>query len=260
MRKFSDIYLKAKYYDIIFRRDVSDEVDFVANVYAKYCGKAPSSVVDIACGPGYHARSFARRGFRAIGLDLSPEMIEFARDEAEAEGVRVEWLVADMRDFMLSKPVDLAIASYDSTDCLVRQEDIIHHFVAVSKNLNPSGIYVIELTHPRDCWMWSYGDFKFSGERDGVKVSLEWGKKRSEPDPIMMTVEAEVVLTVAGHGSTEVMRDVARDRFTSPSEFVALAKLSGALEVIDWFGDFRLDQPFNSSPEARRMIIILRKT
>jgi SAM-dependent methyltransferase len=49
-------------------------------------------VLDAGCGEGYNTRIFARRGARVTGVDLSPRMLEFAREEERREplGVRYE--------------------------------------------------------------------------------------------------------------------------------------------------------------------------
>ena len=44
-----------------------------------------------------------------------------------------------------------------------------------------------------------------------------------------------------------------------PTEFAALARLSGALQLVAWYGDFRLEQALDNSPASRRMIAVLRR-
>ena len=43
--------------------------------------------IDVACGPGTFTRPFAPRVGRAVGVDLTPAMIEKARTEAERAGI-----------------------------------------------------------------------------------------------------------------------------------------------------------------------------
>src|SRR5919204_5371673 len=43
--------------------------------------------VEVGCGPGRQTRYLAQRFDRVIGVDVSPRMIEFARDEASAPNV-----------------------------------------------------------------------------------------------------------------------------------------------------------------------------
>jgi ubiquinone/menaquinone biosynthesis C-methylase UbiE len=44
-------------------------------------------VIDVACGPGTFTRPFAPRVRRAVGVDLTPAMIEKAREEAARAGL-----------------------------------------------------------------------------------------------------------------------------------------------------------------------------
>ncbi|MDR0355033.1 MAG: methyltransferase domain-containing protein [Deltaproteobacteria bacterium] len=44
-----------------------------------------AQVLDIGCGPGHHSLLLARKAGRVVGLDLSPKMIELARDNAQLE-------------------------------------------------------------------------------------------------------------------------------------------------------------------------------
>ena len=118
MAEFNEVYQRAVYYDIVFNRDVSCEVDFIRDVFRHHSGRDLRSVLDIACGPGYHARAFAQQGVRAVGLDLRGEMLKFASDQAEAEGASVEWIEADMRYVKLAEPVDAAISMFDGIDAL----------------------------------------------------------------------------------------------------------------------------------------------
>lgn len=215
-------------------------------------------MIDIACGPAYHAKAFAARGVEAVALDLQPEMIEFARTlDPDATG-KIHYLASDMRDYTLPAPVDLALNSFDSIDCLSTQDQIIDHFRAVARNLTPDGLYVIEITHPRDCSMWNYGNFQYLGERDGVSVVIDWAVNQPKADPVTQVIECEVVMTVVDNGKPVTFRETARERFSTLQELSALARLSGAMSFQSAYGDFRLDQPFDNSPTARRMIIVLK--
>src|SRR5262249_29531707 len=128
------LYRRADYYDIVFDGDVEREIDFASRLYRRHARRAPGSALEIACGPGYHARALARRGIRAVGLDLSGEMIALAREKATADGVEVDWLVGDMRAFALARPVDMAMCTLDGIDCLLTDDEIVRHFRAVAAN------------------------------------------------------------------------------------------------------------------------------
>lgn len=258
MGEYIDIYRRAHYYDIVFRRDVTGEIQFLMDLYQRSNGRALRSMIDIACGPAYHAKAFAARGIAAVALDLQPEMIEFAQTLDPDETGNIHYIASDMRDYTLPTPVDLALNSFDSIDCLATHDQIIDHFRAVARNLTADGLYVIEITHPRDCSMWNYGNFQYRGERGGVSVVLDWAVNQPKADPLTQVIACEVVMTVVDNGKPMTFRETARERFSTLQELSALATLSGAMSFHGAYGDFRLDQPFDNSPAARRMIVVLK--
>ncbi len=259
MAEYNEFYSKARYYDIVFRRDVSREVEFLCELCKKYAGRQATSVLDLACGPGYHARACAQRGLRAVGLDLRPEMIEFARAEARAEGLAIEWLAADMREFRLRQPVSVALGAFDSLDCLLTNEDLVSHFRAIAANLEPNGLYLVDISHPRDCAPFAYGDYQYRGERDGCSVAITWATNHPVIDPVTQVIEPEVTMRVWDWGEELVFVDRAKERFFTAQELVLLADLSGALRVVDCFGAYDMAQPFDASPASVRMIVVLQK-
>lgn len=58
-------------------------------------GRKPS-VLDSACGTGMHAIALARRGYRLVGADLSPTMVEQARQNAAEAGVDIRFEIAPL--------------------------------------------------------------------------------------------------------------------------------------------------------------------
>jgi SAM-dependent methyltransferase len=255
-----NLYDRAMYYDVIFNRDVSDEVKFVEDVYGRYNpGKKIHSVIDVACGPGYHARGFARRGIEAYGLDLRHEMLKFADDQARMEKASVHWIEADMRTFRLPKPVDVAFCMFDGLDCLLTNENLVRHFQAVAKNLTPGGIYIVDLSHPSEIDWTHYKRFHYSGQRDGVKVDIHWATNDPSYDLATGIAHVGVEMRVNDHGKEFVVKDSADERLMFPQEIALLGELSGALKVVGWYGDFHIDQPLDYSPKSQRMIGVLQK-
>jgi SAM-dependent methyltransferase len=261
MAELNEIYRRAKYYDVAFARDIGREVQFIRDLHQQRAGRPLASLLEIACGPGYHARAFAGLGIKTWGLDLRPEMIDYARDLAKADGVEVGWSASDMRSFTLPQPVDVIATLYDSLDCLLTNEEILDHFRRVGANLVPGGYYLVEMTHPRDCSPYNYGSHQYRGERDGMRVVIEWAVNGGpKVDPFRQVVEVETALRVNENGEEHVFYDRAKERFANPQEYRMLADVSGALRLVATYGDFKLDQPLDNSPEARRMILIFERT
>jgi SAM-dependent methyltransferase len=59
---------------------------------------AGERVLDVACGSGNAALAAARRFCRVVGVDDDPELLEQARQRAEAEGLKVTFLEGDAED------------------------------------------------------------------------------------------------------------------------------------------------------------------
>jgi SAM-dependent methyltransferase len=70
-----------------------------------------STVIDVGCGDGWHAQLLAERGMRVVGLDNSETMIKRATELAEQNGVRVRWVLGDVRQ----RPID---ETFDGVLCV----------------------------------------------------------------------------------------------------------------------------------------------
>ena len=64
---------------------------------------------DIGCGNGYFTRALYKAGKEVCGVDISPEMLQKARELASREGVRAEFLLGDITKLKLLKRVDFAV-------------------------------------------------------------------------------------------------------------------------------------------------------
>lgn len=56
---------------------------------------APAQVADVGCGTGSLSVLLAEHGYQVRGLDLSPKMIQQAREKARAAGVRIGFETGD---------------------------------------------------------------------------------------------------------------------------------------------------------------------
>ncbi|MFI6443623.1 class I SAM-dependent methyltransferase [Kitasatospora sp. NPDC050543] len=56
-----------------------------------------AAALDLGCGSGWDTVALARAGYRATGVDISPEAIQLAKARAEAEGLEITLLTGDVR-------------------------------------------------------------------------------------------------------------------------------------------------------------------
>lgn len=67
-----------------------------AFLVAEAADLAPGRALDVACGEGRNAIWLADQGWEVTGVDFSPVALDKARRRAEARGVSVTWLLADV--------------------------------------------------------------------------------------------------------------------------------------------------------------------
>lgn len=60
----------------------------------------PGRALDLACGRGRHALHLAGLGFEVDAVDIAAAALEQGQTAAEAAGVRVNWIQADLDDFL----------------------------------------------------------------------------------------------------------------------------------------------------------------
>ena len=64
-------------------------------------------VLDLGCGPGLLAIPFAKAGMQVMGVDPEPDMLQAAREGAEAAGVAVDFRQGSSFDLPETGPLDL---------------------------------------------------------------------------------------------------------------------------------------------------------
>jgi hypothetical protein len=157
--------------------------------------------------------------------------------------------------------VDLTFCSLDGIDCLLTDAEVIEHLGVVARNLTPGGLYVIELSHPRDCSVDHYADSRYAGTRDGCSVVIDYGTNRPlEANHDMgKVVNVEVTMRVRRNGQERVFVDQALERLLTLDDITELVRQSATLELCALYGDFHIGQPFDAGPSSRRLIVVLRK-
>lgn len=91
---FKDWFNSPYYHKLYFERDEQEAADFITRLIDHLQPAPGSSMLDVACGKGRHARFMASMGFDVTGIDISPESIEYAK---ESEHDQLHFFQHDMR-------------------------------------------------------------------------------------------------------------------------------------------------------------------
>ena len=129
--------------------DWPGEIDFYREMVAKPEGGA---VLEIACGTGRVAIRLAQDGVEVVGLDLSPAMLEVAREKSAGMS-NMRWVQGDMRSFELGEAFDLVIIPGHAFQNIITPEDQVACLACIKRHLNPGGTLVVHLDHQDVSWL-----------------------------------------------------------------------------------------------------------
>lgn len=141
MESYTDF---AYIYDKLIDQDYEKWADYIEEIFKKH-GVKPNLVLDLGCGTGSITNILAKRGYDMIGVDLSPDMLNVARDKALEENLDVLYLCQDIREFELYGTVDAIICTLDVLNYITKPEDLRLVFSLVKNYLNPDGIFIFDI-------------------------------------------------------------------------------------------------------------------
>jgi SAM-dependent methyltransferase len=104
-----------------------------------------AEVLDLCCGVGRHSLELARRDYRVTGVDRTAAFLRTARQRAAAEALSVEWVQADMREFVRPGAFDAAINLFTSFGYFENQDEDRRVADNLFRSLRPGGMLVIEM-------------------------------------------------------------------------------------------------------------------
>jgi SAM-dependent methyltransferase len=101
----------ARYYDLIQQGlvDYGAEARIMHDIFRHH---DVHTVLDMACGTGAHLLELAKLGYQCFGIDLSPEMIEVAREKAQAQKLSIEFRQGDMLTCYFDQTFDVVLNLY----------------------------------------------------------------------------------------------------------------------------------------------------
>lgn len=105
-------------------------------------GLKHNRVLDVGCGTGRAFAPLLRRGWQVRGCDLSPSMLERARQEGDG---KVELDVADMRELPIYGEFELVLSLNDSVNYLLGEHDLQRALSRMRANLAGGGLVLFDV-------------------------------------------------------------------------------------------------------------------
>ena len=104
--------------------------------------------LDIGCGGGWFTRAFQKHGYQMTGMDISPEMLDFAQEQAFKTGVRSEYILGDISARKLPKRFDFATAVNDCVN-YIPKDKLNAAFKNVAAALKKGGVFLFDISSKR---------------------------------------------------------------------------------------------------------------
>lgn len=207
----------AAVYDL-WSADMTADVPF----YVAEAVTTGGPVLEIGVGTGRVAAAVAQAGVDVVGIDISPSMLERARETLVTEEVedRVTLVEADMRDFSIDRSFPLAILPYRVFAHARTTDEQVATLAAIRDHLDPGGRIVLNVTVPHVADLSAWDGLRHEGQftlpHGGTAVL--WRQADYEPGTQQLTFHFVVDHLGEGGEVTRRVHGSSTVRQTTPGE------------------------------------------
>ena len=132
-------------YDILMQNvDYQKRTDYLYSLFEKF-DRAPTLMLDLACGTGEFSNRFANKGVSVIGVDISYDMLSVAREKSAEQQNDILYLCQNAAELDLYGTVDGAICCLDSLNHITDYGDFCSAIARVSLFLEKDRLFIFDL-------------------------------------------------------------------------------------------------------------------
>ncbi|MFX1279723.1 MAG: class I SAM-dependent methyltransferase [Promethearchaeota archaeon] len=233
---FHKFYNFPKYYDKAFSRDVKSDISFFRSCFQQYSEGEVKRVLEVACGPGMFVEILPEYGFYALGYDLSPAMVEYAKEKLKKSGLNInqaDVIEGNMKNMRFDEKFDAAFICINSLGYLRTEEDISSHFKVMSESLKTGGIYIVEISCKCDDIK---NEKKFDDtwyvKEENLNLELTWAVIWYDIDKRIRYVDFHMIIN--DHGYKKYIKEAHELRLWIYDEFKQFTKAAG-FEILGIF-------------------------
>lgn len=220
------------------------EVEFAIRV----CGlRPPNQILDLCCGYGRHSALFANKGYRVVGCDLSPDLLQHFAKRIDGIPSKPHVVRGDARQLPF-KPGEFAavLSFFQSFGYFETPKEDSHVIEEAGRVLRPGGKFLLDIMNP---------DYALR-RLEPITVSAAAGMKmiqRRRFDPMRNKIIKTITVTIGDANPKSWKEEVRLYHRPTIEQFLK----NSHLEPLDWFGDFD-GKPF--AADSPRMIVLAKKT
>jgi SAM-dependent methyltransferase len=131
------------YEDLLNDEMTQIEVDFIRRELDL---KEPKKILDMACGYGRHANRLALLGHDVTGLDINEKFLDMARKDAERLGVKVNYILKDIRNMDYNEEFDVIISMFTSFG-YYEDEENFKILENTARSLKKGGKFLLDISN-----------------------------------------------------------------------------------------------------------------
>ena len=188
-------------------------------------------ILDLCCGTGRHSLALARQGFDLVGVDRTPSFIERARELAEEENLKVEFVVGDMREYCQPNNFGIVMNLFGSFGYFEDPNDDLQVVKNMYASLCSGGKFLIE-TMGKEILARGFQERDWSEEGDTLvlaerNIHQNWSRVRTRWIVIKGSQRVEHTVSVRSYSAVELSSLLSDCGFTN-------VQVYGDLEGLDY--------------------------
>jgi 2-polyprenyl-3-methyl-5-hydroxy-6-metoxy-1,4-benzoquinol methylase len=144
MTWYKDWFNSENYIKVYSHRNETEAEKLVELITKSIILQAGSSVLDMACGSGRHAITFAKMGFDVTAVDLSERLISEAKKNVLQTGVKIDFVLSDILEYETSRRFDLVVNLFTSIGYFENDEENFSVIKKAYNLLNEAGYFILD--------------------------------------------------------------------------------------------------------------------
>ncbi|NIR27207.1 MAG: methyltransferase domain-containing protein [Phycisphaerae bacterium] len=188
-------------------------------------------ILDLCCGTGRHSLEMSQQGFDVVGVDRTASFIEKAKQKAEKNNLKAEFIVGDMREYCQPSSFNIVMNLFGSFGYFEDPDDDRQVVENMYASLYPGGRFLIE-TMGKEILARGFQEREWSEEGDTLvlaerKPQQHWGRIQTRWIVIKGNQRVEHTVSVRSYSAVELSSLLADCGF-------AKVQVYGDLEGLDY--------------------------
>jgi SAM-dependent methyltransferase len=247
-----------EYYDLGFQEDTPKEIEFLQKAFEKYGSGNVKRIIEPACGTGRLVFRLAELGYDVAGFDLNENALNFLRKRLEKKQLKAEVFQANMINFKVAKPYDVALNTFNTIRHLLSEDDALAHLQAVAAALRPGGLFFLGLhVMPPDAD--AHCIERWRAKKGQTQVSYTLRVVDWQPRQRLERLRVSMLIRKGQQAPLRVQTEMTLRSYTLTQLRKLLAKVP-EFELCESF-DFwyEIDEPVKLSRDSSDTLLVLRK-